>query len=350
MADIKPHFIKNKHMKVLFIGGTGIISSACSELAISRGIDLYHLNRGKSANLRTIEGVKHLRADIRNFEESKQALEAYTFDVVVDWIAFEPQHILNDIKLFTGKTKQFVFISSASAYQTPPEKLPITEETPLYNPFWEYSRNKIACEEILRNEFIENGFPYTIVRPSHTYDKTLIPVMGDYTFLDRLKKGLPVVVHGDGTSVWTLTHHKDFAKGLVGLLGKLESINQAYHITNDELLTWDNIVILLARELNVEPKIVHVPSEVIAQYDKEIGDGLLGDKMHSMIFDNAKIKFIVPDFKAEISFTQGAKEIISWYESDPKRQVISEVMNNLMDTIIADYQHLKSSPALKPKK
>src|SRR5690606_10240375 len=196
-------------MKVLFIGGTGTISSACSELAISRGIDLYHLNRGKTSENRQISGVKTIISDIRNIEETKKAIENHHFDVVVDWIAFEPSHIQNDIALFSGKTKQFIFISSASIYQTPPEKLPVTEETILDNPFWEYSRNKIACENLLREAYKTQGFPYTIIRPSHTYDKTLIPFMGEYTTLQRMKLGLPVIVHGDGTSIWTLTHHKD---------------------------------------------------------------------------------------------------------------------------------------------
>jgi len=324
-------------MKVLFIGGTGIISSACSELAVSRGIELYHLNRGKSASIRKIDGVKNIFADIRNPKETEKALEGYNFDSVVDWIAFEPEHIKNDIKLFRDRTEQYVFISSASIYQTPPEKLPVTENTPLSNPIWRYSQNKIACEQVLRDEYDATQFPYTIVRPSHTYDKTLITLEGGYTVLDRMKKGLPIVVHGDGSSIWTLTHHKDFARGLVGLLGKSEAINEAYHITSDELLSWDNIYKLFAQELNVEPKFVHVPSKVIAKYDKEIGDSLLGDKTHSMIFDNSKIKSIVPDFMAEIAFEKGVKEIVAWYEEDSTRQIVDNRINQIMDKIISDY-------------
>lgn len=325
-------------MKVLFIGGTGIISSACSNLAVQRGVDLYHLNRGKSP--RSIKGVKNIRADIRNFNETKTAIESYSFDVVVEWIGFEAQHILNDIELFKEKTKQYIFISSASIYQTPPSELPITEETPLSNPFWKYSQDKIECENILRKAYTKTGFPYTIVRPSHTYDKTLVPLMGGYTILDRIKKGKPIIVPGDGTSIWTLTHHRDFAKGFMGILGKPEAINEAYHITNDEWLTWNKIVKTMAGYLGLEPKIVYVPSEVIARYDKDIGDGLLGDKMHSMIFDNSKIKALAPEFKANISFNEGAKEIVEWYESAPNRQVINNRINDLMDRIISDYQRL----------
>jgi nucleoside-diphosphate-sugar epimerase len=325
------------NMKVLFIGGTGVISSACSELAISRGIELYHLNRGKSAGIRKVEGVKTIIADIRNFDEIRKALQEYHFDVVVDWIAFEPQHIRNDIKLFSNRTNQFVFISSASIYQTPPEKLPITEDTPLDNPFWQYSRNKIACENILREEYLKSGFPYTIVRPSHTYDKTSIPIVGGFTAFQRMKKGLPVVVHGDGTSVWTLTHHKDFAVGLVGLLGNPATINEAFHITSDEWLSWNNIYTILVGELCVEPHLIHIPSTVIARNDKEIGDGLLGDKTHSMIFDNSKIKRFVPDFNPQISFRQGAKEIVKWYEENEMPQQFDKRINSMMDQIIQDF-------------
>ena len=327
-------------MKVLFIGGTGVISSACSELAISRGIELYHLNRGKSADIRKVKGVNTIISDIRNFEETRKALHGYDFDVVVDWTAFEGQHIRNDINLFSNETDQFVFISSASVYQTPPEKLPITEDTPLENPFWEYSRNKIACENILREEYKKSRFPFTIVRPSHTYDKTLIPIVGGYSALQRMRQGLPVVVHGDGTSVWTLTHHKDFAVGLVGLLGKSKAISEAFQITSDDWLSWNNIYTILASELVVEPHLIHVPSNVIAKYDQEIGDSLLGDKSHSMIFDNTKIKQFVPDFNPQISFQQGAKEIVKWYEENPMPQKFDEHINTIMEKIISDFTPL----------
>ena len=324
-------------MKVLFIGGTGVISSACSELAVSRGIDLYHLNRGKSAGLRQVEGVKTIISDIRDVEKTRKAIQGHHFDAVVDWIAFEPRDIRNGIALFSGKTDQFVFISSASAYQTPPDKLPITEDTPLDNPFWEYSRNKIACENLLREEFAKNGFPFTIVRPSHTYDKTKVPLIGGYTALHRIKQGLPLVVHGDGTSLWTLTHHKDFAVGLVGLLGKKTAINEAFHITSDEWLPWNNIYRIFARELQVEPRLVHVPSDIIARYDKATGNGLLGDKAHSMIFDNAKIRSLVPDFNPQIPFREGVKEIVKWHGENAALQKIDEHVNGFMDRIVRDF-------------
>ena len=330
-------------MKVLFIGGTGNISSACSELAISKGIDLYHLNRGMSSGIRNVKGMKTIISDIRNFEETQQAIQDYTFDVVVDFIAFVPEHIKNDIRLFSGKTNQFIFISSASAYQTPPEKLPITEDTPLNNPFWEYSRNKIACEDVLREEYQKNGFPYTIIRPSHTYDKTIIPVVGGYTVIHRMLQGLPVILHGDGTSIWTLTHHTDFAVGLVGLLGKKEAINEAYHITSDEWLTWNGIYTILAKELNVTPHIVHIPSDIIIKYNQVIGDGLLGDKSHSMIFDNSKIKKLVPEFNPQIPFREGAKEIVKWYLEITSQKEPDKEINSFMDKIIREYSQFYDS-------
>jgi len=324
-------------MKVLFIGGTGIISSACSELAVKNGVDLYHLNRGQSKSVRAVDGVKTLIADIRNVDETKKALEGHQFDAVVDWIAFEPEHVENDIKLFKDITKQFVFISSASSYQTPPEKLPVTEDTPLDNPFWEYSRNKIACENILFEAYKNDNFPCTIVRPSHTYDKTIITLVGETTAFKRLLDGKKIVVHGDGSSIWTLTHHKDFAKGLVGLLGKQEAVGEAFHITSNELLSWDIIIKTIAKHISVEPKMVHVASDVIAEYDDELGANLLGDKSHSMIFDNSKLKKIVPEFECTIPFSEGCKDFINWHMEDRSRIVVDEELDAVFDDIIKKY-------------
>jgi nucleoside-diphosphate-sugar epimerase len=323
-------------MKVLFIGGTGNISSACSQLAVSKGFDLYHLNRGKSSNLRKVEGVKTIIADIRNYSEAEKALDNHSFDVVVDFIAFEPEHIQADIRFFSGKIKQFVFISSASAYQTPPQKLPVTEETPLENPVWEYSQKKIACENILKEEYRKTGFPYTILRPSHTYDKASVPVEGGFTVLSRMIRNAPIIVHGDGSSIWTLTYNKDFAVGLVGLLGNPAAINEAFHITSDEWLSWDTIYKTLAKELGVEPQLVHVPSEWIARYDKRIGDSLLGDKTHSMIFDNSKIRKFVPEYACKVTFAEGAKEIVKWYKENAATLYEDESINNFMDKIVWD--------------
>ncbi|MCB0045896.1 MAG: SDR family oxidoreductase [Caldilineaceae bacterium] len=325
-------------MKVLFIGGTGIISSACTQRALETGMDLYHLNRGTSARP-TPDGVTVLRGDIRDKASAAAALGDHHFDAVVDWIAFTPEQIESDIALFSGRTDQFVFISSASVYHTPPLNLPIVESTPLYNPYWQYSRDKIACEERLTRAYREGGFPMTIVRPSHTYDRTLMPMGFKYTMINRMRQGKKVIVHGDGTSLWTFTHHKDFAVGFVGLLGNNHAIGDSFHITNDEILTWNQIYLLMAGAAGVdEPQLVHIPSEFIAAYDPDWGDGLLGDKAHSMVFDNTKIKRTVPEFNPTIPFWAGAREIMAYYDEDPAHQVIDEKADAMMDKIIAAYE------------
>lgn len=324
-------------MKVLFIGGTGTISSACSDLAIERGIDLYLLNRGKSPRALPV-GATILRGDIRDKQSMIDALGSLKFDVVVDWVAFTPQHIELDIELFRGRTNQFVFISSASAYQTPPRSLPIVESTPLNNPFWEYSRQKIACEERLMRAYREEGFPITIVRPSHTYDRTRLPFFGRWAVIDRMRRGLPVIVHGDGTSLWTLTHHRDFAKGFVGLLGNRRTLGEVFHLTSDEALTWNQIFEICAEAAGCSAEIIHVPSKLIAAYDEGWGTSLLGDKSHSMVFDNSKLKRFVPDFAATIPYSQGAREVIAWFEADPARQIIDPAATQVIEQILAAYQ------------
>ncbi len=331
-------------MKVLFIGGTGIISSACVELAAARGIDLTLLNRGHGT--RPIPAnVPVLQGDIRDKDATAQILKDKAFDVVVDFVAFTPEHIETDLDLFRGRTKQYIFISSASAYQTPPVNWPTTESTPLRNPYWAYSRAKIACEERLMRAYREEDFPVTIVRPSHTYDATSVPMDGKYTVLDRMRAGKKVIVHGDGTSLWTLTHHRDFAKGFVGLLGNPHALGEAIHITSDEVLTWNQIAEILANALGVQANIVHIPSEVIASYDAAWGAGLLGDKAHSMVFDNSKIKRLVPEYVATIPFHQGAAEIAAWYLSHPDVQNVDAQRNQLIETIIADYESVGPNAA-----
>jgi len=320
-------------MNVLFIGGTGVISSACSELALQRGMDLYLLTRGQS--LRPIPpGAIVLRGDIRDRQAALAALDGLSFDVVVDWVAYTPEHVQNDLELFSERTRQYIFISSASAYQTPPSFLPVTESTPLRNPYWEYSRLKADCEARLMQAYQQQGFPAVIVRPSHTYDRTLLPFRDRYTTVGRMRAGKKVVVHGDGTSLWTLTHHRDFAVGLVGLLGNPHATGEAFHITSDEWLTWNQVYEFVAQAAGAEARLVHAPSELIAAFDPVMGAGLLGDKMHSMIFDNSKIRRLVPEFRPTIPFWQGAKEIIAWYDADPARRVIDPAFDGLHERII----------------
>ena len=322
-------------MKVLFIGGTGIISSACSELALKQGINLYHYNRGSSH--RKIKEAKTITGDIRNIKETDKLLKDLDFDVVVDWICYTEEHAKNDIELFKGRTKQFIFISSASAYKKPVDKLPITESTPLENKYWQYSRDKIACENIFMDAYKSIDFPITIVRPSHTYDRTLIPCIWDYSVIDRMLKNKKIIIHGDGTSLWVLTHNTDFAVGFNGLFGKQKAIGEAYQITSDELLNWNLIYRLVAKELKIEPDIVHIPSDFIAEFDKETGAGLLGDKAHSVIFDNSKIKSLVPEFNAKIKFEDGVKEIISWYMNNPSWQKFDQKNDEIIDLILEKY-------------
>ncbi len=328
-------------VKVLFIGGTGVISSACVDLAVKRGIDVVLLNRGQTT--RPIPaGVLVLHGDIRDKDGVSQVLKDTRFDVVVNWIAFTPEHIETDLALFGGRTEQYIFISSASAYQTPPVNFPVTESTPLRNPYWRYSQQKIACEDRLVAAYRQDGFPMTIVRPSHTYDATKWPVHGGYTVVRRMKAGQKVVVHGDGTSLWTLTHHRDFAKGFVGLLGNPHAVGEAIHITSDEVLTWNQIYEMVAHAVGVEAKIVHMPSEMIAAFDAEWAAGLLGDKAHSMVFDNTKIKRLVPDYVASIPFSQGVREIAAWYDSNPAAQEVDEHVNQLIDRLVAASERLGS--------
>ena len=324
-------------MKILFIGGTGIISTACAALAVEKGFNLTLLNRGKSFRP-TAKGVKVIQADIHDPAAMRAALADQHFDVVADFIAFTPHDVQKDLDLFSGKTAQYLFISSASAYQTPAANLPIRESTPLENPFWEYSRNKIACEELLLAEYRKNKFPFTIVRPSHTYDQTSIPVEGDYSVIDRMLKGKPVLVHGDGTSLWTLTHSRDFAKGFVGLLGNSRALGEVFHITSDEWLPWNQIYKLLGHAFGVEPQLVHVPSDLIAAHDPVIGGSLLGDKSHSAVFDNSKIKQVVPEFVCTTPFSRGVEEIAAWFMADPTRQKVDPRFDQLSDRILAKVQ------------
>ncbi len=325
------------NLRVLFIGGSGLISSACSRVAVERGIDLFVLNRGVSTTRALPPQVTTLRADIRETTAVMKEIKDLEFDAVVDWVAFTPEHIRVDIELFEGRTRQYVFISSASAYQTPPARVPVTESTPLRNPFSEYSGSKIACEEVLVAAYRERGFPATIVRPSHTYDVTSVPFGGGWTVLGRMLAGKPVIVHGDGTSLWTLTHHEDFARAFVPLLGHPRTLGDAIHITSDDVLTWNQIAQALAAALGVTARLVHVPSEVIAAADPRWGASLLGDKSHSMVFDNAKVRALVPGWHAVIPFEQGAREIADWYLADPARQVTDPALDALMDKLAATW-------------
>ncbi len=324
-------------MKVLFIGGTGNISTPVSRLALARGVEVVHLNRGRRPV--TIDGVQTLTGDISQPDDVRRLVRDQHFDAVVNWIAFTEADIERDLALFGDHCDQYIFISSASAYQKPLTHPIITESTPLENPYWEYSRNKIRCEERLLRAYRETGFPMTIVRPSHTYD-TILPVAvggGGYVVPQRMLAGQPVIVHGDGTSLWALTHCDDFALGFVGLMGNPLALGHTFHITSDYLLTWNQILEQLGAALGVEPQIVHIPSEFIAQIDPEIGAGLLGDKMWSVIFDNSKIKRFVPDYVARIPFHEGVRRTLAWFQADERRMQVSPEDHAPIERILEAY-------------
>jgi nucleoside-diphosphate-sugar epimerase len=331
-------------MKALFIGGTGLISSACAERALADGWDLTLLNRGLSTKYPVPPGAKLLRGDVHGDTETLRALLlGQTFDAVVDWLAFVPEDVERDIALFRDRARQFIFISSASAYQKPPSHYRITEETPLENPYWDYSRNKIACENRLMREYNERRFPVTIVRPSLTYGPSQIPLcvgswQHPYTVIDRMKKGRPVIVPGDGTSLWTVTWNADFAKGFCGLMGMPKAVGEAFHITSDEVLTWDQIYLQAGRAAGMEPDIVHIPSDLIAAHDPEMTGSLLGDKSHSVVFDNRKIKSYVPDFSATVPWSEGVRRAIAWHEADPARCSLDEEANRKWDSLLEAYR------------
>jgi nucleoside-diphosphate-sugar epimerase len=329
-------------MKVLFVGGTGIISTACTALAAERGIDLTLLRRGRRA-ADIPAGGRTLQADIADEAAVENALGRERFDAMVDFIAFTPDQIERDIRLFCDRTRQFVFISSASAYQKPVSHYLITESTPLANPYWQYSRDKIACEERLLRAYREEGFPVTIVRPSLTYGNTQIPLavnswLKSYTAVDRMRRGKQIIVPGDGTSLWVVTHNGDFAVGLVGLLGHAQAVGHAFHITGDEVLTWDQITRLTAEAAGAEAKIVHISSDFLgAAMPEEIG-GLSGDKSASVVFDNTKIKRFVPGYTATVPFTEGIRRTLAWFDADPARRVVDAEADGLWDRVIAAYQ------------
>lgn len=331
-------------MKILFVGGTGIISSACSELALARGHELFLVNRSASRQIPLPPGATVLQADIYA-EEARLAtlLEGHRFDAVVDYIAFTANDIERDLRLFRGKTDQFVFISSASAYQKPVRNYLITEETPLENPYWEYSRNKIASENRLRQAYQEEGFPFTVIRPSHTYGPTQIPYgvssgRHPWTVIDRMKRGQKVIVPGDGTSLWVLTWNADFAKGLVGLLGNEGAIGEAFQITSDEVLSWDQIHSEVYQAVGLEPNVIHIPSDLIAMYNPHSLGSLVGDKSNSVVFDNSKIKRFVPDFSCKVNWAEGVRRSLAWFEAHPEFQTIDHEMNGIWDRIIAAYE------------
>jgi nucleoside-diphosphate-sugar epimerase len=330
-------------MRILFIGGTGNISAAVSRLLVRQGHELHLLTRGTGGA--SIPGARMLQADVNDLP-AVAALTAGSWDAVVNWVAFQQADVERDIALFRGRTRQYVFISSATVYRKPPQSPFITESAPLGNPFWDYARRKIDCELRLNQAFREEGFPAVIVRPSHTYDRVLPLAIGgwqDYSIIERLRRGQPVVVHGDGTSLWTLTHAEDFAQGLAGLLGNGQAAGHSFHITSDEVLSWNQIYAAVAEAAGCEARIVHMPSDFIAAREPALAGTLLGDKAHSVLFDNTKIKTFVPGYRALIPFREGIRRTLAWFEASPERGSSSGETDRLLDRLIAAFGHVAPS-------
>ena len=328
-------------MKILFIGGTGVISTACVSEALDVGHDVWVPNRGLSRLPNHVGPERTLIADASDESQVREVIGSRHFDVVIQWVAYVPRQVELDLRLYAD-AGQYVFISSASAYEKPPSNWLITEKTPLTNPYWQYSRDKIACEEVLIDAHRSTGFPVTIVRPSHTYGVPQIPVaIGSsampFTIIDRMRRGARILVPGDGTSIWTLTHSTDFAKGLIPLLGRSEAIGEDFHITSDEALTWNQIYSLVAKAAGVELDVLHLPSDAFVAADPTQLGTLWGDKANSAVFDNSKLRSVVPGFKAVVPFERGIKEIVDWFDANPSRQEIDEEANAQWDRLAIIY-------------
>ncbi len=329
-------------MKILFIGGTGNISSASVALALDGGHRVTLLNRGQTTD-KCSPGLLNRCGSILGDRNSPPDLERAAkehFDVVADFVAFAPEQVQATVEAFRGKTAQYVFISSASVYRKPGRKLFLTEDCLLGNDVWEYARQKISCEDVLRAAFNRDNFPMTIVRPSYTYGPSWIPgpLAHEYTNLFRIRHRLPIISHGDGQSLWVVTSADDFARGFVGLFGNDVALGQTVHITSDEVLTWDQIHTTIAHEAGVEAKLVHIPSDLIARFNDRWKGTLLGDKTYSTAFDNSKIKRLVPDYEARISFAEGIRKSIAWYDERPEKQVPDASVNSLMNRLIKAYE------------
>lgn len=331
-------------MKVLIIGGTGNISSACVRLALDKGYDVTILHRGTTL---PEDGCSHLagrvttlQADRNDVTFMRRVGQDVHYDVVASFLGFRPDQIELDVEAFAGRIGQYIHVSSGSVYQRPLKSYLVTEEAPIASSVWEYARLKIACEQALEAAYRAKKFPATIVRPSYTYGPTFIPngVGGHgYTVVHRMRHGSPVISQGDGTSLWAMTYNTDFAVGFVGLFGQTNSIGEAYHITSDEVMTWDDIYQAIARAAGSEARLVHIPSEFIAAGCPSWAGGLLGEKAHSVVYDNTKIRRAVPEFRPNVTFAEGIARTMAWHDADAARRVVNEQANRTMDHLIAAY-------------
>ncbi len=324
----------------LFIGGTGLISSQCVAQTLARGWEVTLLNRG---NRPPSPGTKSLTADFHQPDQVRAAFGQQHFDAIINFIAYSPLDVQRDIDLFAGRTRQYVLISTRACYQKPPAHYIVNEKTPLENPYWPYAQAKIACEQLAMQAHRAGAFPVTIIRPSLTYGISRIPAAyhnstHSWTTAHRFLTGQPVIALGDGTSLWQITHAADFARGFVGLLAHPSALGQDFNITTDEVLNWNTILSTQASILGVTPHLIHIPSDFIARFDPVRAEGLYGDKTHSIVVDNSKLKSVVPDYRPSISLVEGLTQTIAWFRQDPARQTIDPVYNATADKIITAYQ------------
>jgi nucleoside-diphosphate-sugar epimerase len=316
-------------VRVLFVGGTGLIGSACSVAALEAGHEVWVLHRGNAVAVAPSKEAHLIRADARDPVALRAAIATLALDVVVQWIGYTPRDIEPDVRTFAD-VGQYIFISSASVYEKPPSHWMVREATtPLSNPFWGYARDKIACEALLRGAYHESRFPVTIVRPSLTYGLSQIPVCVNswtrpFTIVARMRRGAKIIVPGDGTALWTLTHNSDFATGLIGLFGQPAALGEDFHITSDEALTWNQIYLELAAAAGAEPHILHVPTDALVAADPSVEGSLWGDKVNSTVFDNSKLLGLVPHFNAKTRFADGIRATVAWFDADPARQLVDE--------------------------
>lgn len=321
-------------LKALFLGGAGMIGSACAREAVERGVDVTVVTRGEPTKWTVPAGARHLRGDVRDVESLRDLLGGEEFDTVVNWVGFKPEHLAGDVDLFAGRIGQYVFISTASVYTRPVPQLPITESSPRRNDAWPYPKEKLECEEFLERAYRERYFPVTVVRPSHTYDQTVVPVLAGWTAIDRMRRGRPVVVHGDGTSLWTLMHTSDFARAFLPILGNPQAVGESVNVVSGEILTWDQIHLALGAAARVTPVLAHRSSETIETEIPQWGPVLKHDFAHSLLFDTTKLRRFAPGFVPAIPFAQGAREVLDWYDADPDRRRVNADLDAAFDRLV----------------
>jgi nucleoside-diphosphate-sugar epimerase len=326
-------------MKTLFLGGPGNISSDCAALLRQRGHEVVILNRGRVA---VPPEYGWVRADRKDLAAMRAAIAGVKPDVVLNFIGFEVPELELDYELFKGAIRQYIFISSATVYSKPPRRLPITEDAPLGNPWWDYAQKKVECENWLQQRRKETGFPVTIVRPSHTYSKHWVPnpvASSNYTFPSRLEQGKPVFVPDNGQNPWTLTASSDFAVGLCGLVGKQEAIGEAFHITSDQALTWNQICAEIASAVGAtSPTILKIPTDFICEVVPELTGNLKGDKSHPGVFDNSKIKKFVPEFQCRKPFGEGVREAVAWLRAHPEERRLDTHTDEIIEKVVTAWQ------------